>query len=113
MGGMGLDVPAAPSPDASRRETLQALWTSAGLQAVDTREIVVERTFLDFNDYWTTILGSPSAGPQLHALSPGEVAQLQARLRAGIPADSTGQITYSARANAVKGTVPPAQVQRG
>jgi len=31
---------------------------------------------------------------------------LKARVRARLPVDATGRITYSARANAVKGRVP-------
>jgi SAM-dependent methyltransferase len=108
MRNMGLDVPAPPSPEASRTETLQALWMGAGLEAISTNEIVVRRTFADFNDYWSTVLGSASAGAQLRALSPEDVAPLQTRLRACLPIDDTGQISYSARANAVKGRVPPA-----
>jgi hypothetical protein len=34
------------------------------------------------------------------------LALLQARMRARLPADATGRITYSARANAMKGRVP-------
>jgi hypothetical protein len=35
-----------------------------------------------------------------------EVALLQERMRARLPADATGRITVSARANAIKGRVP-------
>ena len=107
MRAMGLVVPAPPSPDASRRDRLHEFWTAAGLEAIDTTEIVVERTFTDFAAYWTTILGSASVGQQLRALSTQDLALLQARLQACLPADATGRITYSARANAVKGHVPP------
>lgn len=106
MRGMGLEVPAPPSPDASRRDRLHELWTAAGLDAIDTTEIVVERTFADFPAYWATILGSASVGRQLRALSTSDVATLQGRLSACLPADAAGRITYSARANAVKGYVP-------
>ena len=43
-----------PSPDASREETLRDLWTAAGLEAVETREITVHRTFADFEDFWNS-----------------------------------------------------------
>ena len=102
---MGLTVPMPPSPDASRLDVLQSLWTNAGLSAVETREITVQRTFADFDDYWATVLGGPSAGPTLAAMTPDAVAELQTRLRGHLPADADGRITYSARANAVKGRV--------
>ena len=64
MRGLGVAVPVPPSPDASRIDAMRDLWTGAGLDAVETREITVQRTFADFDDYWTTILGGPSVGPQ-------------------------------------------------
>jgi SAM-dependent methyltransferase len=104
--GLGVAVPTPPSPDASRIDSMRDLWTGAGLEAVETREITVQRTFIDFDDYWTTILRGPSVGPQLAAMTSEELARLCASMRARLPADATGRITYSARANAVKGRVP-------
>jgi SAM-dependent methyltransferase len=103
---LGIAVPVPPSPEASRIDAMRDLWTAAGLTDVETREISVQRTFSDFDDYWTTILGGPSVGPSLAAMASGELAVLQSRMRARLPADPTGRITYSARANAVKGRVP-------
>jgi SAM-dependent methyltransferase len=107
--GLGLDLPVPPSPEASRLDVLRDLWTGAGLDAVETREITVHRTFADFDDYWATILGGPSVGRQLAALASEELALFRARLRERLPAaDATGCITASARANAVGGRVPRA-----
>jgi SAM-dependent methyltransferase len=55
MRGMGIAVPLPPSPGASRIDAMRELWTGAGLDAVETREITVRPTFADFDDYWTTI----------------------------------------------------------
>jgi hypothetical protein len=106
MRGLGVAVPVPPSPGASRIDAMRDLWTGAGLDAVETREITVQRTFADFDDYWTTILGGPSVGPKLAAMASEDLALLKARMRARLPADATGRITYSARASAVKGRVP-------
>jgi SAM-dependent methyltransferase len=106
MREMGVAVPVPPSPDASRIDAMRDLWTGAGLDAVETREITVQRTFADFEDYWTTILGGSSVGPKLAAMASEDLARLQARMRASLPADAAGRITYRARANAVKGRVP-------
>jgi len=106
MRGMGVAVAVPPSPDASRIDAMRDLWTSAGLDAAETREITVQRTFADFDDYWTTILGGPSVSPKLAAMASEDLALLKARMRARLPTDATGRITYSARANAVKGRVP-------
>ncbi len=105
MRGLGAAVPAPPSPDASRMETLQDLWTGAGFEDVEAREITVRRTFADFEDYWATIFGSPSAGAALSAMTAEDLALLEARMRTRLPADAAGRITCSARANAVKGRV--------
>jgi trans-aconitate methyltransferase len=106
MREMGMNVPVPPSTDASRMDVLQSLWAGAGLVAVDTLAITVQRTFADFDDFWATVLKAPSVGAKLTALSTEEAATLQARLRTRLPADTDGRITYSARANAIKGQVP-------
>jgi SAM-dependent methyltransferase len=106
MRGMGVAVAAPPSPGASSTDAMRDLWTAAGLDAVETREITVQRTFADFDDYWATILGGPSVGRQLAAMAAEETALLKARMRGQLPADASGRITCNARANAVKGRVP-------
>jgi ubiquinone/menaquinone biosynthesis C-methylase UbiE len=102
---MGMKVPTPPSADASQLDVMQNLWTRAGLIEIETRQITVERTFADFDDYWTTVLGGSSVGKSLAAMPPEALAELQSRLRDLLPTDTTGRITYSGRANAVKGRV--------
>lgn len=105
MRGLGAAVPMPPNPGASRLDALRDLWAGAGLDSVETLEINVRRTFADFDYYWTTVLGGPSVGPGLAAMAPDDLALLRARMRERLPADDSGRITYSARANAVKGRV--------
>jgi ubiquinone/menaquinone biosynthesis C-methylase UbiE len=106
MRAMGLDPPLPPSVGASRIEAMRDLWTGAGLEAVETREITVQRTFADFDDFWTTNLMSGNIGPIIAAMAPADAERLKARVRARLPADAAGRITYAGRANAVKGRVP-------
>jgi SAM-dependent methyltransferase len=106
MRAMGASVPQPPSPDASRIDAMREFWTRAGLQAIETREITVQRTFADFEDYWTTVRGGPSVGRGLATMTAENLTLLKARMRARLPADAGGRITCSARANAVKGRVP-------
>ena len=106
LGEMGFTVPSPPSPEASRLDSLAALWEGAGLSGVATRGITVQRTYADFDDYWTTIQGAPTAGPTLAALSPDGIATLKQKLRERLPVAADGRITCQARANAVKGRVP-------
>ena len=105
MRALGADVPMPPSPDASHIDALRSLWADAGLRDVETRQIDVQRSFVDFNDYWSTIVGGPSVSARLAAMTPDQLKMLQTRMRARLPADAAGRITCRATANAVKGRV--------
>lgn len=106
MRTLGVEALKAPNPEASRLDSLQALWSGAGLVAVETREIMVQRTFSDFGEYWGIVRKGPSVASRLAAMAPAELSRLEARMRLLLPADAAGRITYGARANAVKGRVP-------
>lgn len=106
MRAMGVEVAMPPNPGASRMDGMRDLWIGAGLEAVETRAITVRRTFTDLDDYWTTVLGGPSVRPKLKAMVPADLETLKSRMRARLPADAAGRITYSARANAIRGLVP-------
>jgi SAM-dependent methyltransferase len=106
MRSMGLTPPLPPSAAASRIDALRDLWAEAGLDAVETREITVQRTFADFDDFWVTSLMGASIGPMVAAMSPGDSNRLKSGVRARLPSDAAGRITYGSRANAVKGRVP-------
>lgn len=105
MRELGIAVSMPPSADASRMDRLRDLWTGAGLDAVETREIEVQRTFTGFEDYWQTNLGAPSSGARLAAMPAADLERLKTRLHARLPTDASGRITCSARANAIKGRV--------
>ena len=101
---MGIKPVDPPSVEASRIEAMRDLWTMAGLDAVETRQITVERTFADFEEFWAiTALGSPSTRPTVAAMSPTNVELFKTRVRARLPVDAAGRITYGSRANAIKG----------
>ena len=106
MRAIGANPPSPPQPNASRITTLQDLWTGAGLNKVETREITVQRTFTGFDDFWLTNLASPSVAPIIPGLTSREVKTLKNRVRAGLSTESGGHIVLSARANLIKGSVP-------
>ena len=106
MVAMGYTPSRQPSAHASRIEALHELWVDAGLDAIETREIDVQRTFEDFDDFWTTTLLIPVLRPTFAAMPSKDREILKARVRERLPADATGRITYEARANAVKGRKP-------
>jgi ubiquinone/menaquinone biosynthesis C-methylase UbiE len=106
MRGMGLAPPRPPQMDASRMEALRNLWNAAGLKDVETRKITVHRTFKNFDDFWMTKLKAPSIGPTIAAMESRDVETLKNRVRARLPADAEGCISYGASAHAIKGHVP-------
>jgi SAM-dependent methyltransferase len=103
MREMGVGVPSPPSPGASGMDAMRGLWIAAGVEAIETRAIDVQRTFADFDEYWAIVLGGPSVGRQLSAMPAEDIERLKSRLRARQPADSAGRISYGARANAITG----------
>ena len=103
IANMGLTPVRPPRSDASRMEALQDLWTGAGLRAIETREITVQRTFVDFDDFWTINLLGSTVRPTVATMAPSDVETLKSRVRARLPPDAAGRIICPARANAIKG----------
>jgi ubiquinone/menaquinone biosynthesis C-methylase UbiE len=95
-----------PRSDVSRMDTLRALWTDAGLTDIAMHEITVARTFEDFEDFWASALAAASMAQAIREMSPDEKSLLTDRVRARLPADASGRITFTSRANAVTGRVP-------
>lgn len=103
MRALGMMVPAPPNPSASSMDVLHELWSSAGMEDIQTSSIMVQRTFADFDDYWTTVHMAPSVGSTLRALQSEMSHDLEQAMRTVLPIDAAGHITISARANAVCG----------
>jgi SAM-dependent methyltransferase len=100
---MGVDPVRPPSPAASRMEALQELWSNAGIEAVETREISVERTFKDFDAFWSISALGSSVAATLAGMSSSDIEGLRSRVRARLIVDAAGRIKVGARANAIKG----------
>lgn len=95
-------APRAPSYFVSRFETLKALWNELGMTAIETRELVVERTFVNFDDYWlSTVVSSPFS--IVDKLTDRECAELRRRLQGRLPTALDGHITVHSWATAIKG----------
>jgi len=102
LDAMGKPAARPPSAEISRFAALKALWAELGIRDVETRELVVERTFADFDDYWLSmVLSSPSG--IVGKLSDAESAELKRRLQDRLPASATGAITVHAWSTAIKG----------
>ena len=106
MRALGVTPALPPSFDASRLELLLDLWNGAGLEAVETTAITVERTFASFDDFWEISQLGSSTAAAIATMSRSDAEMLKNRVRARLPADAAGRVTHSARANAVKGRMP-------
>ncbi len=105
LSAMGRAVPVPPDR-ASSTTALRALWAEAGLEAIETREIVVAKTFDDFDAYWRNVSTMSVVVPVLAAMAGADLAEAKARTRARLSSDAAGHIVQTARANAVKGRRP-------
>jgi SAM-dependent methyltransferase len=88
-----------------RRGELAAFWRAGGLQQVEEQPVVIELSFVSFDDYWLPFLGGQ--GPAgAYATSRSEAARvaLASRLRRRLLAErQEGAFALQARAWAVKG----------
>jgi SAM-dependent methyltransferase len=103
--------PAAAELDEGRRMAacnpadLDALFSGAGLEEVETRAIDVPTVFAGFDDYWSPFEGGQGPAPgYCVSLPPDRRAALRERLRETLPAAADGSISLVARAWAVRGT---------
>ena len=94
-------------PEITRRDVLNELFSTAGLDDVSVRSIDIQLTFENFEDFWASNTGF--ANPYVQLISDLPAADLElfkASLQDKLPADGSGRIAHPARANAVKGRVP-------
>jgi ubiquinone/menaquinone biosynthesis C-methylase UbiE len=106
MRAMGLSPMRPPSAAASRMENLRALWTGAGLDRIETREITVQRTFTDFDDFWGAALLGASIKATVATMTPEQLEHLKESVRTQLGVGHGKPVTLGARANAIKGRVP-------
>jgi SAM-dependent methyltransferase len=103
---MGFSPIRPPSAEASKLEVLQALWADAGLVDIETRRIDVQRSFVDFEDFWAAVTLGATLAPLFKAMASEDVARIKTGVRAHLREDSGGRITYGAWANAIQGRAP-------
>jgi SAM-dependent methyltransferase len=107
MKDLGLPPAERPSLEASKRDTMHAIWEDAGFTAIETEVIRIRVHFSSFDDFWdsNTVPVGPS-GKAVSELSSSVREQVKARLRERLPIAADGTIAYEAFANAVKGLAP-------
>jgi hypothetical protein len=86
---------------------LTRLATEAGLGAAEATAIEVPTVFRDFDDFWRPFtLGAGPAPGYCASLAPEARERLKERLHAALPRRGDGAIALTARAWALKATVP-------
>jgi len=95
-----------PSVEAARMAALRESWTDAGLIDVETHELVVQRTYADFDAFWAAARKGPRIAPRMSEMPGGDADLLKKRLRERLPTAADGSVTCQARANAVRGRRP-------
>lgn len=106
LGAMGFASAVPPQPAASSASFLGKLWQDVGLQAVQQREIVVTRTFADFDEYWSTSLASATLAPVIAQLGSRDAATLKERVRIRLHGERGRPMVCQALANAIYGVRP-------
>ncbi len=91
-------------PESTTQENLKSLFEGGGLAEVETRVIEIPVKFRDFDDYWhsNTTFTSPIAN-FIKVLTDEKRQRLMSLVRARLPIDDRGAISYTARVNAVRG----------
>lgn len=90
-----------------RPEALRHLYTQAGLQDVQVTSIDTRTDFVDFDDYWRPFLGGQGPAPA-YVMSLDEVTRgrLRELVRSRLPIEPGRPISLTARAWAVRASVP-------
>jgi SAM-dependent methyltransferase len=102
----GITMAMPPRADISGAESLNELWTGAGLETIEARQITVRRSFADQDEFWQAIVSNTSVGPLIAKMATDEVEHLRAQTLARLTAGPGGSLSYEARANAIRGRVP-------
>jgi SAM-dependent methyltransferase len=87
-----------------RPDVLESWFAGAGLDAVESRPVVVPTAFADFDDYWSPFLGGQGPAPfYAQSLDESHLVELREAIRARLPVAADGAIPLTARAWAVRG----------
>jgi ubiquinone/menaquinone biosynthesis C-methylase UbiE len=104
---IGIEPPTTPGTKDTASQALYSLFTEAGLQAVEMRQIAIEPTYSSFEDFWTSQAGfvSPTA-KFIASLTEPERLRLRDVVRSNLPSNGDGSVSYSACAHAIKARAP-------
>ena len=98
---LGISRPRRPGNQFRSVEALGALFAASGLVDMESRIYEIRLIYQDFDDYW-----SSQTADTIRHISDADADRLKAVLRETLPMDGSGQISYSARVNAVSARLP-------
>ncbi len=75
---------------------MQELWKDADITDIETRVIRVERSYDNFDEYWSSLKGSPSMNASTGKMSRERVDELKERVCQRLPTASDGSLTLTA-----------------
>jgi SAM-dependent methyltransferase len=105
MRAEGINPPRPPNMAVAQEDALRTLWTDAGLDVVETCTITVQRTFRDFDDYWSASQASAAMKTVVAALSPEMLERVKGAVRLRLKTDGDGRVVHTGWAAAVNGRV--------
>jgi len=103
---IGIEAPETTGTAHTTLESLSSLFRDSGLERIDSRAIEVTSSFATFEDLWTA--QTPGFSPltkTVQALAPQNRGRLMELVRAA-SAGPGGSVAYSARAHAIKASIP-------
>lgn len=107
MRAFSAEVPAIPGTEHSSLQALQSLWLRAGLGSIQCTTLDVTLAYQDFEDFWRA--QTPGYSPTtkiIDAMTENERRRLKRAVRESLSVGPHGKIEYTARANAIRATVP-------
>lgn len=101
IASIGISRPRRPGNQIRTIDALTALFEAFSLADIESRSYEIQLIYEDFDDYW-----SSQTADTIRELTDVEADRLETLLRERLPTDKNGQISYKARANAIRGRVP-------
>ncbi len=99
----GIDYPLPPSSDISNIDKLEILWTEAGLRSLECKQIKVNRSFKNFDEFWDINASVQAVTTVFDDLNPQIIAEIRASVEKELDYDSNGSVIVHGHANAIKG----------
>ena len=101
----GFKPQSPPNVQASEMSNLEALWSRAGMDAIESRQFTVERKFKNIDEYWSITSLTPNIQHIIPLLTIAQIDEVKKLLQKRLSVGADGRISQNATANAIKGIV--------